>query len=778
MSFLPSSMYHRRLLLLAGALALGMAAPVLQLSRWTMGRGDSLRADAEKFLVTWQWLPTRRGKILDCNGRVLAQDRPSYDVAVDYRVITGQWARTLAGKRARRLHREEWSKLSREEKRALTEEYLPDFDARVEGMWNELSRMGGISRGELDDRLNAIKLRVLTMASSQRARTILKLEKSADYDPDLDASEIAGPIAEQESAHVILHDVDDRTAFDFIRATQRVDVESVDSISPMPGVNVIYTGTREYPGETQEVEIDRSSFPSPLRSSKPLRVTVSGVGTHLVGWMRNRVFREDNAGMGAEEADGTPNRALYLDGESIGAAGMERAAERELRGLRGTRTTKLDTGERTEVEPEMGRDVQLTVDVELEARIQALLSTEAGLAVVQPWHTARHNEADTPEHVPTLGEKLAGAVVVIEIDTGNVKAMVTSPTFSRQELRDDPNAIFGDRVLMPASNRAISQPYAPGSIVKPLILCAATTSGVYTTTERIVCTGHFLPNEPHILRCWIEKQFNTTHSVTFGHDLDGSDAIMASCNVFFFEMGKRLGLEGISDWFTRFGVGPSAQRWDLGLGYEYAGALPVKVGATAVDSYLLGIGQGQIAWTPMHAADAYATLGRAGIKIRPRLRADSPTVITDLHLNPAGVEQAIRGLDRATTDDDGTVNHITVDTPSGARRELIFNVIKEPGIHIWAKSGTADASALLSERDENGNARVLRDGDHSWCVFLCGDESSGVARPKYAVAVVADYGGSGGRVAGPIANQVARQLIQTGYLKPSAAGPTISSTTP
>jgi len=769
-------MFHRRLILLGCLLGVGMVAPVLQLSRWTLVKGEELRDEADEYLVSWNWLPTSRGKVLDAKGRILAQDRPSFDVAVDYRVITGQWAVTQSYRRARRLNREAWPKLTRAQRRELAEQCMPDLEARQENMWNEFCRVGGITRAELNERMDEVKKRVQGMASAHRANLLAKLEEKATragVEAELaDIKQLDNPIYEQQSPHVLLHDVDDLTAFAFIRLTQGVEIDADDAAAPMPGVSVNYTGTREYPYSEQEIVIDRSSFPGPLKSAEPLRIRAEGVGTHVVGWMRNKVYREDNRENDKDLPvflpDGSRNPALYLDGESIGSAGMERAAERDLRGLRGLRTVKLDTQEKIEVAPQMGKDVQLTIDIELQARIQGLLSPAAKLAVVQPWHSTRHNDEELPNGVPTIGEELAGSVVVIEVDTGNVLAMVSSPSFTRAQLTEDPGSVFRDRVFMPAINRAISQPYAPGSIVKPLVLCEAISQGKYSPTERIACTGHFLPNQPNILRCWMEKQNHSTHSIRYERDLDGSDAIMGSCNIFFFEMGKRLGVQGISDCFRKFGVGPNAQRWELGLGYEYAGELKTEKSGPS-DAYQMGIGQGPIAWTPMHAADSYATLGRAGIKIRPRLRADSPTIITDLHLDPAAIDQALKGLERAVTEDVGTAHHITVLSLQGERREDIFNVRSEPGIHIWAKSGTADATALVSETDEQGGKRVLRDGDHAWCVCLCGDESSGSARPKYAIAVVCDYGGSGGRVSGPIANQVVRQLMELGYLKRSAS---------
>src|SRR5262249_34704803 len=153
---------------------------------------------------------------------------------------------------------------------------------------------------------------------------------------------------------------------------------------------------------------------------------------------------------------------------------------------------------------------------------------------------------ELPRGVPRLAEPLAGAAVVIEIATGDILALVTSPTFTHAMVREEPEVVFRDQLMMASVNRAISQPYAAGSIVKPLILCAAVTDGKYSPDERIACTGHYYPNQPNMLQCWIKKQFpqlNTNHSIKFGHDLDGKDAINGSCNIFFYEMGHRLGGE-------------------------------------------------------------------------------------------------------------------------------------------------------------------------------------------------------------------------------------------
>ncbi len=774
-------MFNRRLVLLAGPVLLGLIAPASRLAYLTVVRGAELHAKAEKALVSERLLPTIRGKILDRKGRVLAQDRPSFDIAVNYRLITGQWAFTQALKRAKRAHRPDWVSMSREQRLSAAEAFEPDFQVRLEEMWDTISRTAGIGRDELEQRKAAVIDRVSRMAAmhveNKRIADEERLSRAGQAAAEVSLSEADKTIREEVIPHVLLNNVDNRTAFAFLRLTQEAAAMPKDTINPMRdgGLEVVNTATRDYPLDLADVPVDRSTFPGPLRSPTPLTVRVEGVATHVVGWVRGRVLAEDKdrRPMWQNDPDGSVklvDRGGYDPDmpETIGAAGIEEAAEATLRGLRGLETRHFDTGEVSTLPAEPGKDVRLTIDAMLQARIQALFATQVGLAVVQPWH--RTAATDTKKPPLAVGTALAGAAVVIDIDSGAILALVSYPSFSHATLADDPGAVFKDPVAMPWLNRAISQRYAPGSIVKPLVLCAATTAGLYTPTERIECTGHFFPDKPHSFQCWTQKQFHTNHTIMLGRNLDGCDGIMGSCNIFFFEMGRRLGPEGITDWYTRFGVGRHAERWRLGLddpqkpaeAQEYCGHLPDPSKSSASEAILMGIGQGPIDWTPLHAADVYATVARYGVRIVPRLREDVPVRTIDLHLDPRAVEQALEGLRLAVADEHGTSHHLSFDDPDGgSRREPVFD---HPQLTVRAKSGTADAAPLMADTDQNGVKDRLREGDHSWCVLLVGPKDD---RAKYAVASVVDFGGSGGRVAGPLANQIIRTLIDEGYLPPA-----------
>jgi penicillin-binding protein 2 len=272
-----------------------------------------------------------------------------------------------------------------------------------------------------------------------------------------------------------------------------------------------------------------------------------------------------------------------------------------------------------------------------------------------------------------------------------------------------------------------------------------------------------------MLRCWIYKQNNTTHTAQFGHPLTADEAIMVSCNIYFFMLGQKLGPEGIEKLFASLGVGTDhgIKRPDLGVGYQFPGSVgrmsrrespgdesgDQRPRITAGDAILMGIGQGPIAWTPLQAADAYATLARGGIRLVPKIRTDVPSVRDDLGWDRGSVQMAMRGLQRAVSEERGSGHHITYTGPDGVQaKEPTFNI---PGVSIWGKSGTADSG---KKSQENPDASL----DHSWFVVMAGAE--GAARPRVVVALLVEYGGSGGRVAGPLANQILWALRAEGYL--------------
>lgn len=786
------SMFHRRLVLLLGCTALGTGVLAGQVARLTLLQGEQHRAEAEARLVRRQWTPTLRGRILDRKGRVLAKDRPSFDVAVEFPVITGEWARRQAASAARKLHRAEWSALSTEQREALVQRYLPAFEEHLERAWDLFARTAGMTEEDLQRRRERViegvdrMYRVITTKRWDRELEEA-LARGRELDDDLErriAGRVKQPIAEQGAPHVVAPRVQDEVGFAFLRLVGKMgDVwlpgpEGGVAVPAevIPGLSVVNAHDREYPYERTAVDVDLSSFPGPTRAEEVRRVEVAGVATHVIGWMRGEAQAQHiearaariaaDAAFRARVTEGVgEDRGAYRPGDAVGAAGVEASAEHVLRGLRGVRTEQLETGEKRVLEPAPGEDVRLTIDVALQARVQAAMDPALGLAVVQPWHAS-----DNP--TMPLGTPLNGGAVVLDVDTGDILALVSTPSVPRDVLRDEPEKLFEDRINEPFFHRAIARPYPPGSIAKALILAAAVKLGHHNLDHGIECNGHLLPTKPDQFRCWIFKSYNHTHTRQFGGALDAVKALTVSCNIYFFTLGQRLGPEGIEAAYRMFGLG---ERWGLGIGHEFEGqmgvwapdaegkmrTLPLTIG----DAIQMGIGQGPISWTPLHAADAYATLARGGVRLRPRLTMGdldgqgSPEPV-DLGLPARAVEQALAGLSGSVNDPLGTGHHITIRDESGDRRENVFNA---PGVRVWGKTGTAEAPPLRVDPDGDGprGVEVVRSGDHSWFVVLVGPEGD---RPRYAIAVMMEYAGSGGKVSGPIVNQIIHALIAEGYL--------------
>lgn len=779
--YIPS-MYQRRLLLLVGGMCVAGLLPALRMGQLTLAQGAGLRAEAERRLEDREWLDNVRGRIIDRRGRVLAMDRPTLNVAVDYDVITGEWADDQAARRARSQNRAKWATMTREQRKEASRAALPEFDAQLEAMWNQIARVSGVSREDIQAKRAEVRSEVQLLATQvterkrrERERLLNRGSDDADADESLTpvlTSEVRRPVREESEAHVLLRDVPDAMGFEF----QKLVRETIEPLTPggrerprYPGLRVIDAKRREYPLDTVDVPLNSSLLPLPLRRTdgEELRVRVAGVATHLVGWMRGRLFEEDVTRRPLVRADGSLDYGHYRAGDSVGQGGIEQAGESLLRGRRGVRVTHLDTGEVEVNAPVNGTDVQLTIDAMLQARAQALFDPRVGLAVVQPWHKAAHQDAPKAGELP-LGAQLHGAAVIIDVATGDILAMVSAPSFSHEVLTHARETILNDTYTASYLNRAIDKPYPPGSIVKPLIFTSAVTAGKLGLDDRINCTGHFYPEKPTLFRCWIFKQFHTTHNDQLGHPLNGSDAIKVSCNIFFYELGRRLGPAGIHDLYTRFGVGRESTAWNLfgvdgeelpnaGLLHVHRGGVPDASKASSSEAVLMGIGQGPVLWTPLHAADAYATLARGGVRLTPRLRSDVTQIRADLGLDASSVRVALDGLKRCASEENGTTFSVTYEMPDGSKhRERIFDV---PGVSVWAKSGTADAPPFVADLNFDQNTETF-DGDHAWCVGLVGVGNE----PKYAIAVVVDHGGSGGRVSGPVVNQLIHALVSEGYL--------------
>jgi cell division protein FtsI/penicillin-binding protein 2 len=801
------SMFNRRLLLLAVVALLVLGAIVLQLVRLTVAQGETWRGRAEHVLTAQRLVPTARGAIYDRSLRLLAIDKPSHDIAVMYDVISGDWARSQATAEARRNNRYRWSELGREDRERLCLQFQPRYDAMIERLWATLCAASSIERAVLDERRNEVIRRVEQIASDVYARQAERRARELEETGEASTAR-RRPISEHRSAHALLINVSEETLLQVRRLTAdaqaqaRLRKENPAAPQPEPeddlriwdSVAIAASRQRVYPLETLTLEVDLSTFPGALKQDKKQEITVEGVAWSIIGDLRP-VWREDVESRPYSTSGPDGEKAIdlggYLPGDRTGRWGIESAFEEALRGKRGRIIEYVDDSHEEErTDPVTGASVRLALDIRLQARVQALLDPRLGLTRVQPWHAKEYsaqsaNVQEGEDHredplKPKLGDTLNAAAVIIEVTSGDILAAVSMPTVGMKQMRENPDAIWKDTIHRPFVNRAISQPYQPGSTVKPVVLVAAITAGELVPDGTISCTGHLYSDQPDRYRCWIYKHYNgITHDIVIKHAPGGADAISRSCNIFFYTLGQRMGPLRLVDWYGRFGLG---EKLDCGLPEESRGRLPsiggprgggggVTTGLAPQDAVMMGIGQGRVEWTVLQAANAYATIARSGRSLSPTLvqevdgQPHRARRAEDLHIHPQAIEVAMQGLYDAVNKFHGTAHHLSL----LENQPVTFSFAPaNPTVKIFGKSGTATAPPLREPIDDDGDGKPdrygppLRAGDHAWFVGFV--QKPGSSRPDYAFAVIVEYGGSGGAVAGPIANQILYALRAEGYL--------------
>jgi cell division protein FtsI/penicillin-binding protein 2 len=721
-------LFHRRLLVLISVVVAVLIVLLIQVGKLTILQGEERFDKAEGRLHSTTYLPTWRGKIVDRKNRVVAHDVASYDIAVDWDLITGDRAIRLARKDAKAsVGSDTWKSMSPENRELIVEKMLPNREAELAHFWKIVAVEGGISPEKIAKRIAFVKKEVEKTANVVWERQ--EEEHKKRYGENVPF--VARPIKEQSEPHVVLPRVSDEIAMQFSLLGDVLD----------GAIKVVHSRDRSYPLREQTVFLDGSTVPSPMAFYDSLEVSLDHVAELIVGDVRGEVWAED-VKRKPFRTDSGVDLSGYRAGDEVGKRGIESSMELKLRGIRG-RVVKHRNGEELERSmPVGGEDVSVTLDMKLQARIEAVMSYEFGLMQVQPWH----GNTVLPEGTP-----LRGAVVVLDALSSEVLAMVSTPALQ------DEHDVEG----YPWLNRAAQGYYPPGSIVKPLVLAGAMTDGKLQQGEEIECVGHFFKHVKDAARCWIyrQKYNNRTHG-----KLQPVEAIARSCNIFFYELGSRLGFDRLLEWLQKFGMSkplsaaltnPEARGTEGHFpSNEDIQSLQDK-GALAFETVSVSIGQGALTWSPLHAAAAYATLARGGVWKTPTLITSQEQKEIDLHLDQTAVKLALEGLRDSISKKYGTGSRLRF---GEGNEELTFNI---DGVRLWGKTGTAEAPPYRLSKE----SPLISGLDHSWFLVMASPMTSD--RPTVVVAVLVEHGGSGGRVAGPIANQVLLALQSEGYLEPS-----------
>jgi len=741
-------MFQRRLVLLSIALLVVFVGLLAQLWRLSVVEHAQRLERAMGRVKQNEFLPTLRGTIVDRHGRVLAEDAASYDVALHWSAINGDWAVQQATAEAVKAAggRRAWLRLALEERDRRKQASLAAWKAVWADVLSAIVTVGGMPAVERDEAIVAVKDRVNLIQKQKDERDLARrVDLYGEEGLEGFRSET---VQEKTQYHAVLRGVDDATAFAFGKLADRA-----------PGaITVLDSRVRRRPHAEAIVELPCDGLPMDMRRNDPLRVTVNDVGSRIVGVTRSQAL-----------ADDAQRRPLYRvrDGELIvdlggyepgpdvaGATGIERTQDDRLRGKRGRVRTPIGTTEPIREEPVPGDRVKLSIDAALQARVEAILEPAFGLTVVQGFHSAPDQPFGTP---------LAAAAVAIDVDTGEILAMASWP-----DLDDHDRLTPRQRLaLTPWMDRAIGASFEPGSVMKPVVVACAAAGDLATPATVIDCTGHFFPGVHGHARCWIYRPGNTPNH---HGPLGPAEAIARSCNMYFYTLADRLGPRDLLEGYTSWGFGRT-----LGIGLDYerlseSGGVQ-RIGESAGSirqrdlmqiealkdrqtTISLGIGQGDMRVTPLQVANAYATLARDGVSIRPSVLRGGAGSRVDLGVPDAMMATIKDGLRLSVDAEYGTLHHV------GPRdqRSPIFDL---PGIRVWGKSGTAETSPLVIT-NADGTKEVVTSKDHAWAAGFAGARADG--RPRIAFCTFVDHGGGGGKSAGPIAAALVRACADEGYL--------------
>ena len=465
----------------------------------------------------------------------------------------------------------------------------------------------------------------------------------------------------------------------------------------------------------------------------------------------------------SNENDKNYNSILSTD-IKIGKSGLEKFFENELTGKFGRKRNEV-TSKGFVIESHIyentipGKDIQISLDMELQAF--AIERLKRGNLKIQNLNSMNNTKKSTSffslddkkyiykDKNNNIVDPNSGSLIVMDIENGEILCSVSSPGF-------DPN-IFSNELgtkeweylkknpRSPFLNRSISGVYPPGSTIKMAVALAALESGLIDYKTKFFCSGSRKLGDSEF-HCWSKD----------GHGkLNLIEAIERSCDVYFYELGLKVGINKISLMMKKLGLG---QYYDLEIDDRAKGVVPNKEWKLKRDGlrWSLGetlnasIGQGYILTTPLQLATMTSRLASNGLKITPTfLIGKNKNGFESLKINDEHLNYIKRAMERVVIGENGTAKNYKIGNKN---------------IEMAGKTGTVQVVRISEAEREDG---VVKNEDRPWekrdhALFVGYAPSS---KPKYAISVVVEHGGSGSSVAAPIARDVFKHLFgfkQTG----------------
>lgn len=421
------------------------------------------------------------------------------------------------------------------------------------------------------------------------------------------------------------------------------------------------------------------------------------------------------------DKDKKDNPLYMVPGFKIGKSGLERYFDYKLQGKGGTIKLEVNAYGRVmnEIERNSGEEGQ-SLTLTLDARLQRA-AYEA------------------------FGEE-SGAAVVLNVRTGEILALVSTPSFDPNLFTNGISYKHWNALLKnertPLVNKAVSGQYSPGSTFKVVVALAALEAGVIDLNTRFNCSGGLDVGNIRF-HCW-------RHS---GHgSLNVVEALKHSCDIFFYETAMKLGIDKIHDMAVKLGMGNVLE---VGLDNEKAGIIPTKAWKkarfgtswTQGDAANSGIGQGYVLVTPLQLATMLARVVNGGYAVQPTFIKPTEkelSKIKRLDISTKNIEIVKHGMFEVVNGTGGT---------AGRAR---FNI---NGAMMGGKTGTTQVRRIsMKER----NSGILRDEQLPWrlrnhALFI---GFTPVDNPRYSVAVIVEHGSSGSGVAAPIASKILQEALQ------------------
>ncbi len=426
------------------------------------------------------------------------------------------------------------------------------------------------------------------------------------------------------------------------------------------------------------------------------------------------------------EKEAKSNPVLMLPDFRIGRAGVEQSSELQLRGEAGNISQEVNAYGRVireldREEQTPGKDLVLTIDTDL-----------------QQYSMDRLSEVDS------------GAAIVMDTKTGDILSLVSAPGFDPNEFnvglsQETWDALNNDQ-FKPLYDKAVKGEFPPGSTFKMVVALAALEAGVISPNEWISCYGAVTLGNGKF-HCWKRG----------GHGaVNMRSSIKKSCDVYYYEVAKRLGIDAIEEMAYRFGFG---QTYDFGIPGEADGLVPSKGWKIANfgekwqqgETLIAGIGQGYLLATPLQLAVMTARLANGEEQVRPRIIRSigaKPVPIepaAPLRIEPEHLAIVRDGMNAVSNEQGGTA--------------YWSSRMEGEGFTLAGKTGTAQVRRITRAERAQG---VKKNEDLPWkyrdhALYVA---YAPVENPRYAISVFVEHGGSGSKAAAPVARDIMQKVLE------------------